>query len=415
MSKKKFNRSKPHCNVGTIGHIDHGKTTLTSAITYYLSKKGMAETKEYGQIDSAPEERARGITIATAHVEYETDKRHYAHVDCPGHADYVKNMITGANQMDGAILVVSGPDGPMPQTREHILLAKQTGVPALVVFLNKVDMLDAKDKELLDLVEMEVREEISKRGYPGDDVPIVRGSALKALENDEEGLNSIGRLLDVIDAYIPQPQVDTEKPFLMHIEGVHGVDRGGVATGKVDQGILKVGDAVEIVGLRPTLKTVCTGIETFGKILDSAQPLENVGVLLRGVHVPRKRKDKDSSKASAIGKEKRADIERGQVIAAPGSVKPHTDFEAAIYVLTSDEGGRKTRFNDKYRPQFYFGTADVTGEFVFPESLKYVEPGDNVQITVKLINCVAMREQQRFAIREGGKTIGSGTVTKILK
>lgn len=414
MSQKKFIRSKPHCNVGTIGHIDHGKTTLTAAITHYLSRKGLAEARQYGQIDSAPEERARGITIATAHVEYETEKRHYAHVDCPGHADYVKNMITGANQMDGAILVVSGPDGPMPQTREHILLAKQTGVPALVVFLNKVDMLDEKDQELLDLVEMEIREEITKRGYPGDEIPIVRGSALKALENDEEGLNSIGRLLDVIDEYIPQPQVDTEKPFLMHIEGVHGVDRGGVATGKVEQGVLKPGDPVEIVGLRPTLKTTCIGIETFGKVLDSAQPLENVGILLRNVHVPRKRKD-SSAKASAIGKEKKADIERGQVIAAPGSVKAHTEFEAAIYVLTPEEGGRKKPFTAAYRPQFYFGTADVTGEFIFPEGLRTVMTGDNVQLGVKLINCVAMREQQRFAIREGGKTIGSGTVTKIIK
>jgi len=397
MSKKRFERKKPHCNVGTIGHVDHGKTTLTASITYYLSKQGLAESREYGQIDSAEEERARGITIATAHVEYETAKRHYAHIDCPGHADYVKNMITGANQMDGAILVVSAPDGPMPQTREHILLAKQTGVPAMVVFLNKVDMVE--DEELLELVEMEIREELTKQGYDGNNIPIVRGSALKATENDPEGLESIGKLLDAIDTHIPQPEVDLNKGFLMSVEGVHRVPRGAVATGKVQQGVLKVGDPVEIVGLKPTQKSVCTGIEMFGKVLETAEPLENVGILLRGIKVPEKGK---------------ADIERGQVICAPGVVTPHNEFEAIIYILTEKEGGRKTPFNAKYKPQFYFGTADITGGFEFPEGLQVVMPGDNVKLRVKLIHEIAMQEKQRFAIREGGKTVGSGTVTQVL-
>jgi len=393
MSKKKFERNKPHFNVGTIGHVDHGKTTLTAAITYQLSRLGFAEVKSYDQIDAAPEERARGITISTAHVEYETEKRHYAHVDCPGHADYVKNMITGAAQMDGAILVVAATDGPMPQTREHILLARQVGVPSLVVYLNKVDMV--QDEELLELVEMEIRDELNKQGYPGDETPIIRGSALLAMENDEKWVKSVIELMDAVDDYIPQPDRMVDKPFLMPIEDVFSISgRGTVATGKIEQGIINVGDQVEIVGLRQTKKTVCTGIEMFKKLLDRGEAGDNVGVLLRGLE--------------------RDDIERGQVITHSNTITAHSEFEAQMYVLTADDGGRKTSFDSKYRPQFYFRTTDVTGGFMFPEELKIIMPGDNVKVNVQLMSAVAMTEGLKFAIREGGRTVGAGVVSKII-
>ncbi len=394
MAKKKFERTKPHMNVGTIGHVDHGKTTLTAAITKTLAEKGYADFTPFDQIDKAPEERERGITIAIAHVEYETDKRHYAHVDCPGHADYVKNMITGAAQMDGAILVVSAADGPMPQTREHILLARQVGVPDIVVYLNKVDMVD--DPELLELVELEVRELLSEYEFPGDDIPIILGSALKALEGDEEHKKSIWALMDAIDNFFPDPVRDTEKPFLMAVEDVFTITgRGTVATGRVERGVVKVGDEVEIVGIHDTRKTVVTGVEMFRKLLDQAQAGDNVGVLLRGVA--------------------RTDIERGQVLCKPGSITPHTEFMGQVYILTKDEGGRHTPFFDGYRPQFYFRTTDVTGVAHLPEGTEMVMPGDNVEIRGELINPIAMEEGLRFAIREGGRTVGSGRVTKILK
>jgi len=397
MSKQKFERTKPHVNVGTIGHVDHGKTTLTAAITEIQNKKGLADFVPFDSIDKAPEERARGITIATAHVEYETDARHYAHVDCPGHADYVKNMITGAAQMDGAILVVSAADGPMPQTREHILLARQVGVPYIVVFLNKTDMVD--DPELLELVELEVRELLSMYEFPGDDVPIVKGSALKALESgDPESAEAscIAELLDAIDGYIPEPERDLDKPFLMPVEDVFTITgRGTVATGRVEQGVIKVGNEVELVGFGADIKTVATGVEMFRKLLDQAQAGDNVGLLLRGV-------DKD-------------DVERGMVIAAPGSITPHTVFEGEVYVLTKEEGGRHTPFFQGYRPQFYFRTTDVTGTVDLPEGVEMVMPGDNVSMKVNLITPVAMDEGLRFAIREGGRTVGAGVVTKILE
>ncbi len=396
MAKAKFERNKPHCNVGTIGHVDHGKTSLTAAITKVLSEEGKAEFKAYDSIDAAPEERARGITIATAHVEYETDARHYAHVDCPGHADYVKNMITGAAQMDGAILVVSAADGPMPQTREHILLARQVGVPAIVVFLNKVDQVD--DPELLDLVELEVRELLSSYGFPGDDVPIVKGSALAALEgkNDEIGKQAIKELLKQVDAYIPQPERDIDKPFLMPIEDVFSIEgRGTVVTGRVERGILKVGDEIEIVGIKDTTKTTCTGVEMFRKLLDQGQAGDNIGALLRGT--------------------KRDDVERGQVLAKPGTITPHTKFEAEAYILTKEEGGRHTPFFTNYRPQFYFRTTDVTGTVSLPEGTEMVMPGDNIKVVVELINPIAMDEGLRFAIREGGRTVGAGVVSKIIE
>jgi len=394
MAKKKFERTKPHMNIGTIGHVDHGKTTLTAAITKTLAEKGYADFTPFDQIDKAPEERERGITIAIAHVEYESDKRHYAHVDCPGHADYVKNMITGAAQMDGAILVVSAADGPMPQTREHILLARQVGVPYIVVFLNKVDMVD--DPELLELVEMEVRELLDEYEFPGDDTPIIKGSALKALEGDEEAKKAIWELIDAVDTYFPDPVRDTEKPFLMAIEDVFTITgRGTVATGRVERGIVKVGDEVEIVGIHDTKKTVVTGVEMFRKLLDQAQAGDNVGVLLRGVA--------------------RTDIERGQVLCKPGSITPHTDFMGQVYILTKDEGGRHTPFFDGYRPQFYFRTTDVTGVAHLPEGTEMVMPGDNVEVKAELIAPIAMEEGLRFAIREGGRTVGSGRVTKILK
>jgi elongation factor Tu len=394
MAKKKFERTKPHMNIGTIGHVDHGKTTLTAAITKTQSEKGLADFTPFDQIDKAPEERERGITIAIAHVEYESDKRHYAHVDCPGHADYVKNMITGAAQMDGAILVVSAADGPMPQTREHILLARQVGVPNIVVYLNKVDMVD--DPELLELVELEVRELLSEYEFPGDDTPIILGSALKALEGDEEHKKSIWALMDAIDNYFPDPVRDTEKPFLMAIEDVFTITgRGTVATGRVERGVVKVGDEVEIVGIHDTRKTVVTGVEMFRKLLDQAEAGDNVGVLLRGVA--------------------RTDIERGQVLCKPGSITPHTEFMGQVYILTKDEGGRHTPFFDGYRPQFYFRTTDVTGVAHLPEGTEMVMPGDNVEIRGELINPIAMEEGLRFAIREGGRTVGSGRVTKILK
>ncbi len=391
MAKVKFDRNKPHCNIGTIGHVDHGKTTLTAAITMVLAKKGGAQVKKYDEIDGAPEEKARGITIATAHVEYETDKRHYAHVDCPGHADYVKNMITGAAQMDGAILVVSAADGPMPQTREHILLARQVGVPAIVVFLNKVDMVD--DKEMIELVEMEIRELLTLYGFPGDEVPIVRGSALKAMEGkDEDILN----LMEAVDSYIPQPERATNLPFLMPIEDVFSIPgRGTVVTGRIEKGTVKVGEEVEIVGLKPTVKTTCTGVEMFRKLLDSGQAGDNVGLLLRGIA--------------------REDVERGQVLAKPGSITPHTEFEAEIYVLSKAEGGRHTPFTNNYRPQFYFRTTDVTGEIKLAAGTEMVMPGDNTKITVTMISPVAMDEGLRFAIREGGRTVGAGVVSKIIK
>ncbi len=394
--KKKFERKKPHANVGTIGHVDHGKTTLTAAITKVLAEKGGAEFIAYDQIDKAPEEKERGITIATAHVEYETDKRHYAHVDCPGHADYVKNMITGAAQMDGAILVVNAADGPMPQTREHILLARQVGVPAIVVYLNKVDQV--KDKELLDLVVEEIRELLTSYKFPGDKIPIVKGSALNAVEGKDEatGKNSILELMKAIDEHIPQPQRPKDKPFLMPVEDVFSISgRGTVATGRVEQGVVKTGEELEIVGIKETKKTVITGVEMFRKILDTGEAGDNIGALLRGVE--------------------REDIERGQVLAKPGSVTPHTEFEAQAYVLKKEEGGRHTPFFTKYRPQFYFRTTDVTGEVTLPSGTEMVMPGDDAKFNVKLITPIAMNEKLNFAIREGGKTVGAGVVTKIIK
>ena len=396
MAKEKFERTKPHVNVGTIGHVDHGKTTLTAAITTILSKKFGGEAKDYAQIDSAPEEKARGITINTAHVEYETENRHYAHVDCPGHADYVKNMITGAAQMDGAILVCSAADGPMPQTREHILLARQVGVPYIVVFLNKCDMVD--DEELLELVEMEVRELLSSYDFPGDDLPIVKGSALKALEGDTSDLGegAILKLAAALDSYIPTPERAIDKPFLLPIEDVFSISgRGTVVTGRVERGVVKVGEEIEIVGLKATTKTTCTGVEMFRKLLDQGQAGDNVGVLLRGT--------------------KREDVERGQVLSKPGSITPHTDFEASVYVLSKEEGGRHTPFFSNYRPQFYFRTTDVTGAVTLPEGTEMVMPGDNVEIKVALIAPIAMEEGLRFAIREGGRTVGAGVVAKIIK
>ena len=396
MAKAKFSRTKPHCNVGTIGHVDHGKTSLTAAITKVLAETGGATYTAYDQIDKAPEERARGITIATAHVEYETKNRHYAHVDCPGHADYIKNMITGAAQMDGAILVVSAADGPMPQTREHILLARQVGVPAIVVYLNKVDMVD--DPELLDLVELEVRELLSSYQFPGDTIPVIRGSALMALEGKqpELGHKSILALMDAIDANIPQPERAKDRPFLMPIEDVFSISgRGTVVTGRVERGIVKVGDEVEIVGLKPTIKTVATGVEMFRKLLDSGEAGDNIGVLLRGT--------------------KREEVERGQVLAAPGSITPHTNFQAEAYILTKEEGGRHTPFFTNYRPQFYFRTTDVTGTVKLPEGTEMVMPGDNISMEVELIQPIAMDEGLRFAIREGGRTVGAGVVAKIIK
>jgi elongation factor Tu len=396
MAKGKFERTKPHVNVGTIGHVDHGKTTLTAAITMVLAAKFGGEAKAYDQIDAAPEEKARGITINTAHVEYETSKRHYAHVDCPGHADYVKNMITGAAQMDGAILVVSAADGPMPQTREHILLARQVGVPYIVVYMNKVDMVD--DAELLELVEMEVRELLGKYDFPGDDIPIVKGSAKLALEGDkgELGEQSIMKLADALDSYIPTPERAIDGAFLMPVEDVFSISgRGTVVTGRIERGIVKVGDEIEIVGIKPTVKTTCTGVEMFRKLLDQGQAGDNVGVLLRGT--------------------KREEVERGQVLAKPGSITPHTDFTAEVYVLSKDEGGRHTPFFNGYRPQFYFRTTDVTGSIQLPAGTEMVMPGDNIQMTVALIAPIAMEEGLRFAVREGGKTVGAGVVAKIIK
>jgi len=396
MAKGKFERTKPHVNVGTIGHVDHGKTTLTAAITTIMAKKHGGEAKAYDQIDAAPEERARGITISTAHVEYESDNRHYAHVDCPGHADYVKNMITGAAQMDGAILVVSAADGPMPQTREHILLARQVGVPYIVVFLNKADMVD--DPELLELVEMEVRDLLSYYEFPGDDIPIVIGSALKALEGDtsEIGVPAVEKLVAEMDRYFPEPERQIDKPFLLPIEDVFSISgRGTVVTGRVESGIVKVGEEVEIVGIRDTTKTTCTGVEMFRKLLDEGRAGDNVGVLLRGT--------------------KRDDVERGQVLAKPGTIKPHTKFEAEVYVLSKDEGGRHTPFFNGYRPQFYFRTTDVTGTCDLPEGIEMVMPGDNVKLDVHLHSPIAMDEGLRFAIREGGRTVGAGVVAKIIE
>ncbi|MCG3115598.1 MAG: elongation factor Tu [Candidatus Manganitrophus sp. SA1] len=396
MAKAKFERTKPHVNIGTIGHVDHGKTTLTSAITKVLADKKYAEYLAYDQIDKAPEEKERGITIAIAHVEYQTDKRHYAHVDCPGHADYVKNMITGAAQMDGAILVVSAADGPMPQTREHILLARQVGVPYIVVFLNKADMVD--DKELLDLVELEVRELLSKYEFPGDDIPVVIGSALKALEGDksEMGEQAILKLMDAVDSYIPTPTREIDKPFIMPIEDVFSISgRGTVVTGRVEKGIVKVGDEIEIVGIKATQKTVVTGVEMFRKILDQGQAGDNVGVLLRGT--------------------KKEDVERGMVLAKPGSITPHTNFKAEAYILTKEEGGRHTPFFNGYRPQFYLRTTDVTGVVKLAEGVEMVMPGDNVTMDVELIMPIAMQEGLRFAIREGGRTVGAGVITKVIK
>lgn len=389
----KFERNKPHINVGTIGHVDHGKTTLTAAITHVLAKEGKAESTKYDEIDKAPEEKERGITISTAHVEYETDKRHYAHVDCPGHADYVKNMITGAAQMDGAILVVSAADGPMPQTREHILLARQVGVPYIVVYMNKMDMADP---ELSELVEVEIRELLDKYEYPGDKTPIIKGSALKALEGDGDAEKSIKELLDALDSYIPEPTRDIDKPFLMPVEDVFSIKgRGTVATGRVERGIVKINEEIEIVGIRDTKKVVVTGVEMFKKLLDQGQAGDNVGVLLRGVE--------------------RDDIERGQVLAKPGSITPHTEFESEVYVLKKEEGGRHTPFFKGYKPQFYIRTTDVTGECELPENTEMVMPGDTVQMKVKLINPIALEESMRFAIREGGRTVGAGVVTKIIK
>ena len=396
MAKEKFNRNKPHCNIGTIGHVDHGKTTLTAAITMVLAKSGGATAKKYEDIDAAPEEKARGITINTAHVEYETANRHYAHVDCPGHADYVKNMITGAAQMDGAILVCSAADGPMPQTREHILLARQVGVPALVVFLNKVDMVD--DEELLELVEMEVRELLSSYQFPGDDIPIVKGSALAAVEGKDPkiGEEAILELMAQVDAYIPQPERPVDLPFLMPVEDVFSISgRGTVVTGRIERGIVKVGEEVEIVGIRPVQKTTCTGVEMFRKLLDQGQAGDNVGVLLRGT--------------------KREDVERGQVLCKPGSITPHTKFTAEAYILTKEEGGRHTPFFSNYRPQFYFRTTDVTGIVKLKEGVEMIMPGDNAELNVELITPIAMEEKLRFAIREGGRTVGAGVVSKILE
>jgi elongation factor Tu len=396
MSKEKFERSKPHCNIGTIGHVDHGKTTLTAAITTVLAKKGLAQARGYDQIDNAPEEKERGITINTTHVEYQTDKRHYAHVDCPGHADYVKNMITGAAQMDGAILVVSAADGPMPQTREHILLARQVGVPAIVVFLNKCDMVD--DKELLDLVEMEVRELLSSYKFPGDKIPVVRGSALKALEGDagELGESAIMTLMSAVDDYVPQPAREKDKPFLMPVEDVFSISgRGTVVTGRVERGVIKVGEEIEIIGLRPTIKTVVTGVEMFRKLLDQGEAGDNIGALLRGT--------------------KKEEVERGQVLAHTGSVTPHKKFKGSAYILTKEEGGRHTPFFNGYRPQFYFRTTDVTGVVKLPENVEMVMPGDNVSIEVELITPIAMEKELRFAIREGGRTVGAGVVAEIIE
>ena len=389
----KFERTKPHVNIGTIGHVDHGKTTLTAAIATVLSKKGMATAKKYEDIDNAPEEKARGVTINISHIEYETDKRHYAHIDAPGHADYIKNMITGAAQMDGAILVVSAPDGPMPQTREHILLARQVGVPAIVVYLNKTDMVS--DAELLDLVEMEVRELLTKYQYPGNDVPIIRGSALKALEGDAEAEKQIMALMDAVDTYIPTPTRDLEKPFLMPVEDVFSIKgRGTVVTGRIERGKVKVNEAVEIVGIKPTKSSVVTGVEMFKKMLDEGQAGDNVGVLLRGIE--------------------KQDVERGQVIAKPGSITPHKEFEAEVYILTKEEGVRHTPFFTGYRPQFYIRTTDVTGEATLPSGVEMVMPGDNTKMTVKLITPIAMEEGVRFAVREGGKTVGAGVISKII-
>ena len=399
MARQKYERSKPHVNIGTVGHVDHGKTTLTAAITKVLGFQGMAEFREYGDIDAAPEERERGITIATAHIEYETEGRHYAHVDCPGHADYVKNMITGAAQMDGAILVVSAADGPMPQTREHILLARQVNVPYLVVYLNKVDQVD--DEELLDLVEMEVRELLSSYDFPGDDIPLIKGSALQAMESSSTDANdaayaSIKELMDAVDRYIPEPERDLDKPFLMSVEDVFTISgRGTVATGRIERGIVNTGEEVEITGIKETQKTTVTGVEMFRKTLDEGRAGDNVGLLLRGV--------------------KREDIERGQVICKPGSITPHTEFKAQVYVLTKDEGGRHTPFFNNYRPQFYFRTTDVTGVLNLPDNVEMVMPGDNIGLVVELITPIALEKEVRFAIREGGRTIGSGVVTEVVK
>ena len=395
MSKEKFNRNKPHCNIGTIGHVDHGKTTLTAAITKVMSDKGGANFVAYDQIDKAPEEKERGITISTAHVEYETDKRHYAHVDCPGHADYVKNMITGAAQMDGAILVVNAADGPMPQTREHILLARQVGVPAIVVFLNKVDTV--QDKELLELVEMEIRELLTSYQFPGDKIPIIKGSALKAIEGDAElGIKPIEELMKAVDETIPQPERPKDKPFLMPIEDVFSISgRGTVVTGRVEQGVVNTNDELEIVGIKDTQKTVCTGVEMFRKLLDTGEAGDNIGALLRGID--------------------RNQVERGQVLSKPGSIKPHTKFEAQAYILKKEEGGRHTPFFSKYRPQFYFRTTDVTGEVTLPEGTEMIMPGDDAKMKVTLISPIAMDENLKFAIREGGRTVGAGVVTKIIE
>ncbi|WAA12391.1 elongation factor Tu [Fervidibacillus halotolerans] len=395
MAKEKFDRSKPHVNIGTIGHVDHGKTTLTAAITTVLSKQGKAQAQAYDQIDGAPEEKERGITISTAHVEYETDNRHYAHVDCPGHADYVKNMITGAAQMDGAILVVSAADGPMPQTREHILLSRQVGVPYIVVFLNKCDMVD--DEELLELVEMEVRDLLSEYDFPGDDIPVIKGSALKALEGEAEWEEKIIELMNAVDEYIPTPQRDTDKPFMMPVEDVFSITgRGTVATGRVERGVLKVGDVVEIVGLADESKqTTVTGVEMFRKLLDQAEAGDNIGALLRGIS--------------------REEVERGQVLAKPGSITPHTKFSAEVYVLTKEEGGRHTPFFANYRPQFYFRTTDVTGVIELPEGVEMVMPGDNITMTVELIAPIAIEEGTKFSIREGGRTVGAGVVSSVIK
>jgi len=396
MSKEKFERNKPHCNIGTIGHVDHGKTTLTAAITTVLAKRGFAEARAYDQIDNAPEEKERGITINTSHVEYQTDKRHYAHVDCPGHADYVKNMITGAAQMDGAILVVSAADGPMPQTREHILLARQVGVPAIVVFLNKCDMVD--DKELIDLVEMEVRELLTSYKFPGDKIPVVRGSGLKALEGDKGDLGeeAIMKLMEAVDSYIPQPQRDKDKPFLMPVEDVFSISgRGTVVTGRVERGIVKVGEEVEIIGLKPTTKTVVTGVEMFRKLLDQGEAGDNIGALLRGT--------------------KKEEVERGQVLAKPGSILPHKKFKAEAYILTKEEGGRHTPFFNGYRPQFYFRTTDVTGVVKLAANVEMVMPGDNCAMEVELITPIAMEKELRFAIREGGRTEGAGVIAEIVE
>ena len=394
MAKEKFDRSKTHVNIGTIGHVDHGKTTLTAAITNVLAKDGMAQAQPYDQIDGAPEEKERGITINTAHVEYQTDKRHYAHVDCPGHADYVKNMITGAAQMDGAILVVAASDGPMPQTREHILLARQVGVPYIVVFLNKCDMVD--DEELIDLVEMEVRELLSEYGFDGDNAPVIRGSALKALEGDDKYVGAIKELMDAVDEFIPDPTRETDKPFLMSVEDVMTITgRGTVATGRVERGVVKLGEEVEIVGIKDTQKTVVTGLEMFRKQLDFAESGDNIGALLRGIN--------------------RDQIQRGQVLAKPGSVHPHTKFKAQVYVLTKEEGGRHTPFVSNYRPQFYFRTTDVTGVITLPEGTEMVMPGDNVEMNVELIAPIAIENNTKFSIREGGRTVGSGNVTEIIE